>query len=101
MPTPGERPPAFEHAPMAFHERKGVTVVLIDRPTNAGEPGADRADTWLYDATADTWSRAPGAELPFRCGMNFNLHYDAAHDLLLLVTEAPGGLTAVWALRLP
>jgi hypothetical protein len=30
--------------------------------------------------------------------MNYNLHYDAVHDLLLLVADEP---TAVWALKLP
>ncbi|MGH7391144.1 MAG: hypothetical protein ACREM3_17055 [Candidatus Rokuibacteriota bacterium] len=104
MPTPGARPPAFEHAPMAFHERKGVTVVLVDRPAEEAPPGGPRpgrAETWLYDATADAWSRAPHAGLPFRSGMNYNLHYDALHDLLLLVAEEPGGPAAVWASRLP
>jgi len=101
MPTPGARPPAFEHPPMAFHERKGVTVVLIDRPADATPPierRPGRTETWLYDATADAWSKLPGADLPFACGMNYNLHYDAVHDLLLLVADEP---TAVWALKLP
>jgi len=101
MPTPGARPPAFQHPPMAFHERRGVTVVLVDRPaddTPAIERRPGRTETWLYDAAADAWSRVPGADLPFSCGMNYNLHYDAVHDLLLLVAGEP---TAVWALKLP
>jgi hypothetical protein len=56
-----------------------------------------RTETWLYDATADAWSAVPGAELPFSCDMNYNLHYDVVHDLLLLVAGEP---TAIWALKL-
>ena len=98
MATPGARPPEFQHAPTAFHEGKGVMVVLVDPP--AAPVGERRAgtETWLYDATADTWSRMEGAALPFPSGMNYNLHYDATHDLLLLVAGEP---TAVWALKLP
>ena len=86
---------------MAFHERKAVTVVLIDRPADDTPPierRPGRTQTWLYDATTDAWSELTGAELSFSCGMNYNLHYDAIHDLLLLVAEDP---TAVWALKLP
>ncbi len=85
---------------MAFHTRKGVTVVLIERV--AGDKPEERrsgsTETWLYDAAADVWSRVPGAELPFACGMNYNLHYDGVHDVLLLVAGEP---TAIWALSLP
>ena len=58
----------FEHPPMAFHERKGVTVVLVDRPADATPPierRPGRTRTWLYDATTDAWSELPGADLPF------------------------------------
>ena len=100
MPTPGPRPQPFQHPPMAFHTRKGVTVVLIERV--AGDKPEERrsgsTETWLYDAAADVWSRVPGAELPFACGMNYNLHYDGVHDVLLLVAGEP---TAIWALSLP
>ncbi len=103
MPTPGIRPPKDEHAPMAFHQRLGRTVVLADRP----QPGASshardlaRTETWLYDLRTDYWSQVPGASLPFGCGMNYNLEYDPTNDLLLLVTTEPGQSTSVWALRL-
>jgi hypothetical protein len=103
MPTPGLRPPAFQHAPMAFHERKGVTVALVDRAFDAsgtrhGE--RNRTGTWLYDTAADMWLRAAGAALPFSVGMNYNMHYDRLHDVLLLVAVEPKRPTSVWALKL-
>jgi hypothetical protein len=102
MRTPGVRPPPFQHAPMAFHERKGVTVVLVDRalnPFGAPDRRRNRTETWLYDAAADAWSHLEGALLPFGVGMNYNLHYDGFHDILLLVADDPEGPTSVWALR--
>jgi hypothetical protein len=103
MPTPGARPPPFQHAPMAFHEGKAAVVVLVDRaldPAAASDRRQARAETWLYDMDSDAWSRVESATLPFGCGMNYNLHYDPLHDVLLLVTDAPDGPTSVWALRL-
>jgi hypothetical protein len=103
MRTPGLRPPAFQHAPMAFHERKGVVAVLVD-PTldafDARDRQRNRAETWLYDTGADRWSQLGDAILPFGVGMNYNMHYDGLHDVLLLVADEPDGPTSVWALRL-
>ncbi|HSF48746.1 MAG TPA: hypothetical protein VLA73_10320 [Burkholderiales bacterium] len=97
MPTRGQRPPKFQHAPMAFHERKAVAVVLVDR---LDESGPRQAETWVYDPGADAWSRVERASLPFNCGMNYNMHYDPLHDALLLVADAQNGLASVWALKL-
>ncbi len=122
MPTPGERPPKDEHAPMAYHPTLAETLVLVDR----FEPGTSRrnrangqAETWAYDLEEDSWRRIPSANLPFALGMNYHLHYDPQRDLLLLVTASPlKGLSSavpnddlpdarrsqfpeVWALRLP
>lgn len=104
MPTPGVRPPPFQHSPMAFHERKGVLVVLVDRILDPAAPQDrkhNRAETWLYDASADAWSQVERATLPFALGMNYNMHYDPSFDVVLLVADEPAGATSVWALRLP
>jgi hypothetical protein len=103
MPTPGQRPPQDQHTPMAFHERLGKTVVLVDRRLNENPTrnlNEMRAETWLYDLDKDVWTQVKNATLPFGCGMNYNMEYDPAHNLLLLVANAPGQPTAVWALRL-
>lgn len=97
MPTPGVRPPRFQHMPMALHERKGVVVLVVDR-TLEPTPGVG-AETWVYDPDADRWTRIARATLPFAVGMNYNLHYDPLHEVLLLVSEADG-VTGVWALKL-
>ena len=103
MKTPGERPPAAQHNPMAFHTGIAKTVVLVDRaPGNTPIPDLNemRAETWLYDLGIDEWTQVRSATLPFGCGMNYNMEYDPVHNLLLLVANAPGQPTAVWALRL-
>jgi len=103
MKTPGVRPPAAQHNPMAFHSGIAKTVVLVDRaPGNTPTPDLSemRAETWLYDLGKDEWTQARSATLPFGCGMNFNMEYDPVHNLLLLVANAPELPTAVWALRL-
>jgi hypothetical protein len=99
MPTPGLRPPGTQYLPMAYHPGIKKTVALIDPPTNAPAAAAPGCETWLYDYPADRLSRSAVPPLPFRCGMNYNLVYDAWHDALLLVADAPEKRTAVWALR--
>ncbi|MDH3315936.1 MAG: hypothetical protein OER43_09245 [Gammaproteobacteria bacterium] len=103
MKTPGERPPADQHNPMAFHTGIAKTVVLVDR-ARGDRPTRDlremQAETWLYDLGKDVWEQLKSATLPFGCGMNYNMEYDPVHDLLLLVANLPEKPTAVWALRL-
>jgi hypothetical protein len=106
MPTPGPRPPADQHNPMAFDLALGRTVVVVDRvmaspkATNAERRKAPRrAEVWLYDLGADAWQHVPSATLPFGCEMNYNMEYDPGHRVLLLVTGGYGRPTAVWALR--
>lgn len=97
MATPGTRPPSGESTPMAFHERLGKTLVIVDEGA-----GADRrARTWAYDYSRDAWQHIDPATLPFPVTMNYNMVYDPREDLLVLVTGPTGGPTAVWALRLP
>lgn len=97
MPTPGARPPKDQHIPMEFCPDVGQTVVLVDRI----EGTAKQTETWLYDLGVDAWQQVDSATLPFTCGMNYNLEYDPAHRLLLLVTGGErGAKTQVWALRL-
>jgi len=95
MPTPGIRPPKSQHVPLAFHEKIGKTIVLVTaKSTNA------RTETWLYDLANDRWQKHPSANLPLRLGMNYNLVYDAEHNMLLLVTGEKNEATAVWVLNL-
>jgi len=97
MATPGTRPSPSEHNPMAFDERLGKTLVIVDEGT-----GADRrARTWTYDYGRDAWQRVEQAALPFPVGMNYNMVYDPRDGLLILVANPAGAPTAVWALRLP
>src|SRR4029453_17241532 len=67
MPTPGRRPPPFQHAPTAWDESRGVVVALVDDEADAGRPA--RAGTWLYETRGDTWTRLPDGDVPFRIGM--------------------------------
>ena len=96
MPTAGTRPPRDQHNPMEFHPDLGKTVLLVRRV----EGEKKGTETWLYDLGADSWERVKGAELPFACGMNYNLEFDPLHRVMLLVTGGDGTPTRVWALRL-
>jgi hypothetical protein len=103
MSTAGIRPPRSRYNPMAFHAGVAKTVVLVDRAPD-DKPNRDLAkmqtETWLYDLGKDEWTQIKSATLPFGCGMNYNMEYDPAHDVLLLVANPPEEPTAVWALRL-
>lgn len=96
MPTAGIRPPKAQHFPMAYHQRLGVTVALIE----AKQTAKKKTQTWIYDLGRDSWRRIASADLNFPLGMNYNMEYDSLHDTLLLVTEKPKGVTSVWALKL-
>ena len=104
MPTPGIRPPKDQHNPMAFDPESGRTVVLVDRiPERTGDGASAqeaRTETWLYDAAADAWTRLEGADLPFPCGMNYNMEYDPGHKVMLLATGDYKRPTTVWALKI-
>ncbi|MBT4906240.1 MAG: sel1 repeat family protein [Rhodospirillaceae bacterium] len=102
MPTPGLRPPKDRHAPMAFHGAIQKTVVLVDQvPEWAKEDRSSQTTgTWLYDAGKDSWERVESAQLPMNLGMNYNLVYDSAHNLLLVVAAGRGYHPTIWALRL-
>jgi hypothetical protein len=102
MPTPGPRPLGRAYVPMAYHTGTGKIVAVIDRALEDGtrERRRMRAETWLYDLTGDAWARLEEADLPFGVGMNYNLEFDPAHRLLLLVADPPDEPVAVWALRL-
>ena len=103
MPTPGVRPPADQHNPMAFDLQIGQTVVLVDRAPEKDDRGRamkGQTETWLYDLGKDTWFQLATATPPFLCGMNYNMEYDPGHKVLLLVTGDYGIPTAVWALKI-
>ncbi len=97
MPASGVRPPKDQHNPMAFHPGIGQSVVIVDHKLDQKQTVAE---TWLYDLGEDSWSQITTATLPFGCGMNYNLEYDARHDRLLLVTGGSRQATAVWGLRI-
>ncbi|MEK6237418.1 MAG: hypothetical protein N2C14_22125 [Planctomycetales bacterium] len=97
MPTPGNRPPKDQHNPMAFHLGLGKSVVVVDRKLDDGQT---IAETWLYDLGDDVWTHLVSADLPFECGMNYNLEFNPKNRRLLLVTGGYRQATAVWALSL-
>lgn len=95
-PTTGVRPPKDQHNPMAFHTRLGKTVVIVDHKIDEKRTVSE---TWLYDLATDSWSQIEAATLPFACGMNYNLEYNAKDDQLLLATGGSGQATTVWSLK--
>jgi hypothetical protein len=97
MPTPGQRPPGADSAPLVYHPGIKKVVALVERP-NA--EGLGVTETWLYDTKADSWKAAQSAELPFAIGMNYQMVYDPNHDLMVLVANARRDPVSVWVLRL-
>jgi hypothetical protein len=102
MPTTGTRPAKDQHCAMEFHPRLGKTVVLVDRPKGTDGAASDTTETWLYDLGDDNWSRIESATLPFVTGMNMNMEYDPANNVMWLMTGGYSGEgpTAMWALKL-
>ena len=97
MPTPGTRPPKDQHNPMAFHAGLGKLVIIVDHKATDGDVVSE---TWKYSLASDSWSQLESANLPFSCGMNYNLEYDSHRRLLWLVTGDSRQATTVWALRI-
>jgi hypothetical protein len=101
MLTAGLRPPKSQFRPMAYHAGLQQTVLVFDSPArDPSQPGPGSAETWLYDLGKDAWTRLEETRLPFRTGMNYNMVYDPAEAILLLVTGGADTATSVWALRL-
>lgn len=103
MPTPGQRPPKDQHAPMCFDPEAKRVVVVVDEGGSAANPRQGKAQTWLYDLSADAWTPVLSASFPFGCGMNYNMHYDPRHKICVLVTEdysTRGWPVTVYALRI-
>jgi hypothetical protein len=99
MPAKGTRPPKDQHNPMAFHPGIGQTVFVVDKTKKKDGAPKDCSETWCYDYKKDAWTRIETANLPFTCGMNYNMEYDTLHKVLLLVTGGYRAPTRVWALR--
>ena len=97
MPTPGERPPGADSAPLVYHPGIRRVVALVET-TNAD--GGGSTETWLYATAEDVWQRVPTANIPFAIGMNYDMVYDPNHELLVLVANYPKEPVAVWVLRL-
>jgi hypothetical protein len=97
MPTPGERPPGADSAPLVYHPGIKKVVALVERP-DVGSLGI--TETWLYDTLKDSWEAVPSADLPFAIGMNYQMVYDPNHDIMVLVANAPRDPVSVWVLRL-
>ncbi len=97
MPTPGARPPGGGSIPLVYHPRVKKVVALVDADDGSqyGE-----AQTWLYSVADDAWEPIPGARLPFKIGINYDMVYDPNHELLILVANLSTEPTAVWVLRL-
>jgi len=91
MPTLGERPPAGQSVPLAFHKRSGQMVALISTEKNS--------QTWLYDYKTDQWQRLE-ADFPYPVGMNYTMEYDGRHDVVVLVSSPEHQPLAVWVLKL-
>lgn len=97
MPTPGERPPGADSAPLVYHPGIKRVVALVERP-DVGSLGI--TETWLYDTGQDSWTKLASAELPFAISMNYQMVYDPNHDLMVLVANAPRDPVSIWVLKL-
>ena len=92
MPENGARPPGGQSIPLAFHEKLGKVIALVDDESHA--------QTWLYDSAENLWERAGLANFPYNIGMSYSLVYDSSNNLLVLVSSPANEETAVWVLKL-
>lgn len=96
MATKGLRPPGSQHMPFAFDSKLGKAIAIID----VTDQGRQLAQTWLYDLAVDKWERAQKSDFPFQLGMNYQMQYSEADDLLILCASAPNEPPSIWVLRL-
>lgn len=98
--APGGDPcPPYSKVPVAFDEKNGVFLLVIDDAKNMKNSAPKESSTFIYNPDTNTYKMVNGARLP-AIGMNFMMAWDKVHEVFFIVTGNREDGVSVWALRL-
>lgn len=89
----------YSKVPVAFDEKAGVFLLVVDQPNVPAGAKAKSAATLVYDPRTNTYEKLLDSHAP-TVGMNFMMAWDRVHEVFFLLTgNWKNGMT-VWVLRL-
>lgn len=98
--TPGgDRSPAYSRVPVAFDEKAGVFLLVVDDSNNSIDRKPSSTTTFIYDPETNIYEKLNDTELP-AVGMNFMMAWDKIHEVFFLLTGNWEDGISVWAMRL-
>ena len=95
----GDHCPPYSKVPVAFDEKAGVFLLVVDDPKSTIEKKPETATTFIYDPGTNTYKKLNDTKLP-AAGMNFMMAWDKIHEVFFLLTGNLEDGISVWALRL-
>ena len=89
----------YSSVPVAFDEKTGVFLLVVDQPKTPEGAKARSATTLIYDPGTNTYEKLLDSHVP-TVGMNFMMAWDSVHEVFFLLTgNWKNGMT-VWVMRL-
>lgn len=98
IPT-GDHCTPYSSVPVAFDEKYGVFLLVVDRPGVPAGAKSRSATTLVYDPHSNTYQKLLDSDIP-AVGMNFMMAWDKVHEVFFLLTGNWRDGMTVWALRL-
>ena len=95
----GDHCPPYGSVPVAFDEKLGVFLLVVDEPGSSKDQKPSTAKTLVYKPETNTYETLPGAQLP-AVGMNFMMAWDKIHEVFFLLTGSWKDGMTVWVLKL-
>jgi len=95
----GDQPPPYSSTPVAFDEKSGVFIMVVDDKESQADKRSESAATFIYEPRSNGYRRLLEGRLP-AIGMNFMMVWDRVHELFFLLTGDWREGISVWVLRL-
>ncbi|GMR05602.1 MAG: hypothetical protein BMS9Abin25_0177 [Gammaproteobacteria bacterium] len=95
----GDYSPPYSKVPVAFDEKTGVFLLVVDDPKSPAKKKPGAATTFIYDPETNTYRKLKDTKIP-AVGMNFMMTWDKIHGVFFLLTGNPEDGISVWVLRL-
>ena len=98
--TPGgDHCPTYSSVPVAFDEKAGLFLLVVNDPKSSTDGKHDSATTFIYDPETNTYEKLIGTKLP-AAKLNFMMAWDKTHEVFFLLAGSEKDGISVWALRL-